>query len=213
MMFAFLFSSQPSRENKHNPQCSFRMLHFEDFLRCGKDPSFSHLSNFESLKYTQLPALKRASTSRSSTKCESHVNRTVSISNMMPAFTIVTGDSTFLIDRKTTLLRVAIAELHPERRFIPQQIRLLTLPPLTLLAQRQVKVPKQASQDRPHLKPCMTAGSQHANYDPSVLGPPTSAQCNCGVPSRTAAARLCRRYGTALAHPAATARGRRCQGR
>ena len=106
-----------------------------------------------------------------------------------------------------------MAELHPERRFIPQQIRLLTLPPSILLAQRQVKVPKQASQNRPHLEPRETASNQHANYDLLALGKLTSAPSNCGVPLRMAAARLCRRCGTALAHPAAIAQGRRCRGR
>ena len=45
----------------------------------------------------------------------------------------------------------ADAKLHPQRRFVPQHIRLMLRPGPTLLTQLHVKMPHHSCQDRPHL--------------------------------------------------------------
>ena len=46
----------------------------------------------------------------------------------------------------------AVAKLHPQRRFVPQQIRLLLRPATTLHTQLHVEMPHHSCQYRPHLK-------------------------------------------------------------
>lgn len=95
-----------------------------------------------------------------------------------------------------------MCKLHPKRRLVPQQVRLLLRPIIAFLTQGHLKMPHHAGQDGSHLEPCkaiINPQSQHGIA--KALGlfrlVLTFSRDNSEVPSRTAVKRLFGRYGNA----------------
>lgn len=90
----------------------------------------------------------------------------------------------------------AVAKRHPQRRFVPQKIRLLLPPGTTLFTQLHIEMPYHSCQYRPHLKICKAKLAKILSMLNTITaGESTFCQGNSGILRKMAEAHLCGRYG------------------